>query len=67
MDGFVKWFPGVEEERVRAVLEHEAEALRTALARWSCFSTKTRQPRCGTNFRSIPSILWRRRGGGAAQ
>ena len=30
---FVEWFPDVEEQQVRAVLEHEAEALRTALAR----------------------------------
>ena len=30
---FVEWFPGVEERQVRAVLEHEAETLRTALAR----------------------------------
>ena len=30
---FVEWFPGVGEKQVRAVLEHEAQALRTALAR----------------------------------
>ena len=30
---FVEWFPGVDEKQVRAVLEHEAQALRTALAR----------------------------------
>ena len=30
---FVEWFPGVDEEQVRAVLEHEARALRTHLAR----------------------------------
>ena len=30
---FVEWFPGVEERQVRAVLEHEAKTLRTALAR----------------------------------
>ncbi len=30
---FVKWFPGVDEKQVHAVLEHEARALRTALAR----------------------------------
>ena len=30
---FVEWFPGVDEEQVRAVLEHEARALRTALVR----------------------------------
>ena len=30
---FVEWFPGVEERQVRAVLEHEAKALRTELAR----------------------------------
>ena len=30
---FVEWFPDVEERQVRAVLEHEAKALRTALVR----------------------------------
>ena len=30
---FVEWFPGVDEQQVRAVLEHEAKMLRTALAR----------------------------------
>ena len=30
---FVEWFPGVDEKQVRAVLEHEARSLRTALAR----------------------------------
>ena len=30
---FVEWFPGVDERQVRAVLEHEAKTLRTALAR----------------------------------
>ena len=29
---FVEWFPEVGEDQVRAVLEHEAQALRTALA-----------------------------------
>ena len=29
---FVEWFPGVEERQVVAVLEHEAQTLRTALA-----------------------------------
>ena len=33
VDEFVEWFPGVNEQQVRAVLEHEAEALRTALVR----------------------------------
>ena len=33
VDEFVEWFPGVDGKQVRAVLEHEAEALRTALAR----------------------------------
>ena len=28
---FVAWFPGVEERQVRAVLEQEAKALRTAV------------------------------------
>ncbi|MDE0031529.1 MAG: DUF433 domain-containing protein [Deltaproteobacteria bacterium] len=32
IDEFVEWFPGVDEEQVRAVLEHEAKALRTAAA-----------------------------------
>ena len=26
---FVEWFPGVDEQQVRTVLEHEADALRT--------------------------------------
>ncbi|MDE0104362.1 MAG: DUF433 domain-containing protein [Bryobacterales bacterium] len=30
---FVEWFPGVDEEQVRTVLEHEAKALRAMLAR----------------------------------
>ena len=30
---FVEWFPGVNEQQVRAALEHEARALRTDLAR----------------------------------
>lgn len=30
---FVEWFPGVDEQQVRAVLEHEARALRSALTR----------------------------------
>ena len=30
---FVEWFPGVDEQQVRAVLEHQASILRTALAR----------------------------------
>ena len=33
VEDFVEWFPGVDERQVRAVLEHEARALRTALAR----------------------------------
>ena len=33
IDEFVEWFPGVERRQVLAVLEHEAKALRTALAR----------------------------------
>ena len=33
IDEFVEWFPGVDEQQVRAVLEHEAEALRRALVR----------------------------------
>ena len=27
---FVEWFPGVDEQQVRTVLEHEAKALKTA-------------------------------------
>ena len=30
---FVEWFPGVDEEQVRSVLEHEARSLKTAIAR----------------------------------
>ena len=30
---FVEWFPGVDEEQVRSVLEHEVRSLKTALAR----------------------------------
>ena len=33
VDEFVEWFPGVEKWQVRAVLEHEAKTLRTALSR----------------------------------
>ncbi len=33
VEDFVEWFSGVDEKQVRAVLEHEARALRTALAR----------------------------------
>ena len=33
VDEFVKWFPGVDEQQVCAVLEHEAKMLRTALTR----------------------------------
>ena len=33
IDEFVEWFPGVDKQQVRAVLEHEAKALREALAR----------------------------------
>ena len=32
VDDFVEWFPGVGEQQVRSVLEHEAKILRTALA-----------------------------------
>ena len=32
VDEFVEWFPGVDGKQVRAVLEHEAQTLRTALA-----------------------------------
>ena len=33
IDEFVEWFPGVDKQQVQVVLEHEAETLRTALAR----------------------------------
>ena len=33
VDEFVDWFPSVAKQQVRAVLEHEAKVLRTALAR----------------------------------
>ena len=33
IDEFVEWFPGVEKQQVCEVLEHEAQVLRTALAR----------------------------------
>ena len=33
IDEFVEWFPSVDEQQVRAVLEHEAKASRKALAR----------------------------------
>ena len=32
IDEFVEWFPGVDKQQARAVLEHEAKALRRALA-----------------------------------
>ena len=33
VEEFVVWFLGVDERQVRAVLEHEAKALRTEVAR----------------------------------
>ena len=33
VDEFIGWFPGVDKQQVRAVLEHEARRLRAALAR----------------------------------
>ncbi len=33
VDEFIEWFPGVDKQQVQAVLEHEAKALRKALAR----------------------------------
>ena len=33
IDEFVEWFPGVDKQQVRTVLEHEAKALRKARAR----------------------------------
>ena len=33
VDDFVEWFPGVDEQQVRTVLEHEAQTLRSELAR----------------------------------
>ena len=32
IEDFVEWFPGVDEQQVRAVLAHEARALKTASA-----------------------------------
>ena len=32
IDEFVEWFPGLDKKQVRAVLEHEARALRWALS-----------------------------------
>ncbi|MCY4142641.1 MAG: DUF433 domain-containing protein [Gammaproteobacteria bacterium] len=31
VDEFAKWFPGVESQQVRAVIEHQAQELRNAL------------------------------------
>ena len=42
IEEFVEWFPGVDRQQARAVLEHEARALRGALARWSCCSVGAR-------------------------
>ncbi len=36
---FVEWFPGVDEQQVRAVLEHEANALRGPAPHRSSCST----------------------------
>ncbi len=36
---FVEWFPGVDEQQVRAVLEHEANALRSPAPHRSSCST----------------------------
>ena len=33
VEQFIDWFPGVEEWKVRAVLEHEAKALKAPLRR----------------------------------
>ena len=33
VEDFVEWFPGVDKRQVRAVLEYEAKALRTAVKR----------------------------------
>ena len=33
IDEFIEWFPGVDKQQVRAVLEHEAKALRKARTR----------------------------------
>jgi len=33
VDEFVAWFPGVDAQQVRTVLEHEAKALRTVSTR----------------------------------
>ncbi len=33
VDEFVEWFPGVDEKQVRAVLNHEAQALKTVPTR----------------------------------
>ena len=33
VDEFVAWFPGVDAQQVRSVLEHEARALRAAPSR----------------------------------
>ena len=33
IDEFVEWFPGVDKQQVRAVLEHQAKVLRATLAR----------------------------------
>lgn len=33
VDEFEEWFPGVDKEQVRTVLEHEARTLRAALIR----------------------------------
>ncbi len=33
VDDFIEWFPGVSDRQVRMVLEHEAHALKLALAR----------------------------------
>ena len=33
IEEFIEWFPGVDKSQVRAVLQHEAKALRKPLAR----------------------------------
>ncbi len=39
VEEFVAWFPGVERRQVRAVLEHEARALRALVAgRGGCYT-----------------------------
>lgn len=44
IDEFIEWFPGVMEEQVRLVFEHEANFLRSSIMTWRSSLSKVRVP-----------------------